>query len=99
MNANPTQQCPPANRIRLGDVWMPGLQFQLRSRAYIIAGRRSGTLRAMSLLRQKLAQIDVLAAPPIAPRILVIDEVGPIPAPSSALPRFAQLSCMRQRRR
>jgi hypothetical protein len=22
MNPNPTQQCPPANRIRLGDVWL-----------------------------------------------------------------------------
>jgi hypothetical protein len=78
---------------------LAGLQAQLRSRAYIVAGRRSGTLRAMSLLRQELAQINALAWPPIAPRILVIDEVGPIPAPPSALPRFAKLSCLRQRRR
>jgi hypothetical protein len=75
------------------------LQAKLRRRACIISGRRCGTTWVMSLLRQELAQIDALAAPPISPRILVIDEVGPIPTPPSALPRFAQLSCLRQRRR
>jgi hypothetical protein len=78
------------------------LHDELRRRAWCIAGRRMGTVRAMALLAGELAQIDLLAETSARrpdPSFLVIDEVGPphssAPGPT---PRFAQLSCLRRQR-
>jgi hypothetical protein len=83
------------------------LENQLRRRAFLTAGRRMGTVRAMALLRQDLERVDNLeemrraeiVSPLSLPPLLVIDEVGP---PQSLAPgptlRFAQLSCLRRQR-
>jgi hypothetical protein len=76
------------------------LHDELRRRAFFLAGRRMGTLRAMARLVKELEQIDLLAetsARRPGPPFLVIDEVGPphssAPGPT---PRFAQLSCLQR---
>ncbi len=64
-----------------------------------LPGRRvifMGTSRAMARLRSDLGQIEQLAVPP-TPLLVIHDEVGP-PSPPAAIPRFAQLSCLRRHR-
>lgn len=81
------------------------VEDQLRRRAFMFAGRRSGTVRAMALLRQELDRIDNLEEvrreeilnPRNLPPILSIDEVGP-PSSPPPTPRFARLSCLKRQR-
>jgi hypothetical protein len=77
---------------------MAVMQHELSRRALSRAGRAMGTNRAMARLQSDLAQIEQLADPIPAPPVLVIDEVLPSPSPSAAIPRFAQLSCLRRHR-
>ncbi len=74
------------------------MQHELSRRAFSRAGRAMGTRRAMARLQSDLGQIEQLADPIPAPPLLVIDEVPPSPSPPAAIPRFAQLSCLRRHR-